>query len=287
MANVDFGAHYKRFVRYFWDPEPKNDDPTMSPIWCLGQQYSAERVFTSGASQSDRRNGAQAEEQETEDDAVVVPSLNIAAETSKCNRDGSQQENPPTSAEELGWPSDFLEDFESRFWFTYRSNFTPIEKSRDTSAASSLTLAVRWRSQLLEQGGFTSDTGWGCMIRSGQCLISNALLFLKLGRSKFPLDGCCVSSLTDREDWRRGSNPREERQIISLFGDDPKAPFSIHRFVEHGASACGKHPGEWFGPSATSRCIQYVVLRPGGRTVLTVQGTIPKAVRTWPPGLCE
>jgi cysteine protease ATG4 len=21
--------------------------------------------------------------------------------------------------------------------------------------------------------------------------------------------------------------------------------------------ACGKHPGEWFGPSATARCIQY------------------------------
>jgi hypothetical protein len=43
-----------------------------------------------------------------------------------------------------------------------------------------------------------------------------------------------------------------------LFADDPKAPFSIHKFVEHGASACGKHPGEWFGPSATAMCIQYV-----------------------------
>jgi cysteine protease ATG4 len=43
-----------------------------------------------------------------------------------------------------------------------------------------------------------------------------------------------------------------------LFADDPRAPFSIHRFVEHGAAACGKHPGEWFGPSATARCIQYV-----------------------------
>ncbi len=39
-----------------------------------------------------------------------------------------------------------------------------------------------------------------------------------------------------------------------MFADDPKAPFSIHKFVEHGASACGKHPGEWFGPSATARC---------------------------------
>lgn len=57
-------------------------------------------------------------------------------------------------------------------------------------------------------------------------------------------------------DWRRGTRKEDERKLLSLFADDPSAPFSIHRFVEHGASACGKHPGEWFGPSATARCIQ-------------------------------
>jgi cysteine protease ATG4 len=56
--------------------------------------------------------------------------------------------------------------------------------------------------------------------------------------------------------WRRGMVDIEERRIISLFADDPKAPYSIHKFVEHGATACGKYPGEWFGPSATARCIQ-------------------------------
>jgi cysteine protease ATG4 len=55
-------------------------------------------------------------------------------------------------------------------------------------------------------------------------------------------------------DWRRGTRQKEERQLLALFADDPNAPFSIHKFVEHGASACGKHPGEWFGPSATARC---------------------------------
>lgn len=57
-------------------------------------------------------------------------------------------------------------------------------------------------------------------------------------------------------DWRKGQSPEAEAKLLSLFADDPAAPFSIHRFVEHGASACGKHPGEWFGPSATARCIQ-------------------------------
>lgn len=63
-------------------------------------------------------------------------------------------------------------------------------------------------------------------------------------------------------EWRRGTRLDEERSLLSLFADDPEAPFSIHRFVSHGASACGKHPGEWFGPSATARCIQSVHVTP-------------------------
>lgn len=58
-------------------------------------------------------------------------------------------------------------------------------------------------------------------------------------------------------DWRRGTKSEEETPLLSLFADSPDAPFSIHRFVQHGAEHCGKHPGEWFGPSATALCIQY------------------------------
>jgi cysteine protease ATG4 len=64
-------------------------------------------------------------------------------------------------------------------------------------------------------------------------------------------------------DWRiTDSTPEadtEHRALLSLFADDPQAPFSIHRFVELGAAVCGKYPGEWFGPSATARCIQDLV----------------------------
>lgn len=65
-------------------------------------------------------------------------------------------------------------------------------------------------------------------------------------------------SLTIFLGWRRGTKDREEKEILSLFADDPRAPYSIHSFVRHGATACGKYPGEWFGPSATARCIQSV-----------------------------
>lgn len=52
--------------------------------------------------------------------------------------------------------------------------------------------------------------------------------------------------------------PEEESKLLAMFADHPDAPFSIHRFVHLGAEACGKYPGEWFGPSATARCIQCV-----------------------------
>ena len=76
------------------------------------------------------------------------------------------------------------------------------------------------------------------MIRSGQCLLANALAILRLGRA-----------------WRRGTSVEEERKVLQLFADDPAAPFSIHNFVKHGASECGTFPGQWFGPSATAKCI--------------------------------
>ena len=58
-----------------------------------------------------------------------------------------------------------LQDVQSRFWFTYRSGFAPI---RTTS--------------------YTSDAGWGCMLRSGQMILAQALVTLLAGRG-----------------WRRGS----------------------------------------------------------------------------------
>jgi cysteine protease ATG4 len=70
-------------------------------------------------------------------------------------------------------------------------------------------------------------------------LLANAIAMVRLGR-----------------DWRREESVEEECRLLKDFADDPRAPYSIHSFVRHGASACGKYPGEWFGPSATARCIQ-------------------------------
>ncbi|TVY80860.1 putative cysteine protease atg4 [Lachnellula suecica] len=232
MANVDFGRYKKRLVQYFWDPEP-NNTTSKSPIWCLGQEY---RPHAPSAANPAALSPPGAELRET---GQEVRPATPPDSTASSFDSGLTYDEARNADEDGGWPPAFLDDFEARIWLTYRSNFPAIPKSQDPSALSAMSLSVRLRSQLVDQGGFTSDTGWGCMIRSGQSLLANALIMLRMGRG-----------------WRRGSLNDEERKLISLFADDPKAPYSIHKFVEHGATACGKHPGEWFGPSATARCIQ-------------------------------
>jgi cysteine protease ATG4 len=54
---------------------------------------------------------------------------------------------------------DFLADFRTRPWITYRSEFPPIRPSE-----------------------YTSDMGWGCMLRSGQMLLANTGFLHHLGR---------------------------------------------------------------------------------------------------------
>ncbi|KAI9787657.1 MAG: Cysteine protease atg4 [Geoglossum umbratile] len=262
MAGVDF-ARYKRIVQYFWDPEPRNDDPYKSPMWCLGQRYSAavrprEDAFTNISHKpapAQHEPPSDSEERHSPESVTPDESLSSSLVEGLAYTDSTGGD---TESDE-GWPSLFLDDFESRIWLTYRSNFSLILKSQDPSAVSAMTFSVRLRSQLVDQAGFTSDAGWGCMIRSGQSLLANALLVLQLGR-----------------EWRRGTRQDEERRLLSLFADDPRAPFSIHKFVEHGATACGKHPGEWFGPSATARCIEALSNKhePGGlRVYITGDGS--------------
>lgn len=175
MSSVDFGR-YKRIVQAFWDPEPKNDDTSRSSIWCLGREY-ASRCTPNGS--RDPESEAKGKEQALNGRDSHQDAKRIKFEGTNGTSAGELHAQLHDSEVDWGWPSEFLDDCESRIWFTYRSNFTPIKKSSDAS----MTLSVRLRS-LGDQGGFTSDTGWGCMIRSGQSLLANALVMLRLGRGK-------------------------------------------------------------------------------------------------------
>ncbi|EME39935.1 hypothetical protein DOTSEDRAFT_47435 [Dothistroma septosporum NZE10] len=242
----DFARFSKRAVDYIFDRPVRNEDS--SPIWCLGRsyesEYEAQRPITaSGTSPSSQSDASHA------DSAIVtqsstLPALTKAEEHGDVNDEelvksfDQVQLSKAMDEEDLGWPSEFLEDVESKIWLTYRNNFPPIPKSSEAAATSAMSFTTKLRN-FANKDGFTSDTGWGCMIRSGQSLLANAILIHRLGR-----------------DWRRGDKEREYKDILSLFADTPESPLSIHKFVEHGAQACGTYPGEWFGPNATARCIR-------------------------------
>lgn len=160
---------YKRLVQGFFDAEPKNDDVSGSSIWCLGREYSSGPVLH-GSETSEPDLESYGESARPEKGKSLTTLTNGVHENQGGNQVG-------TTEAEKAWPVDFVIDCESRAWFTYRSGFAPIPKSTDAS----MTLSVRLRS-LVDHQGFTSDTGWGCMIRSGQSLLANALTILRLGR---------------------------------------------------------------------------------------------------------
>lgn len=193
MANVDFGR-YRRIVQMFWDPEPTNDSTLDQPAWCLGRSYrlasssSSKAVFTKRKTQTDvytdpelsSRTPPSADEEiksippSTTDSTFTPPDSISGSFSSSSAYDEIEREN--------GWPQGFIDDFGSRFWMTYRSEFEAIRKSKDPHAVAALSLSMRIKSQLGDQGGFVSDSGWGCMIRSGQSLLANTMAMLRLGR---------------------------------------------------------------------------------------------------------
>lgn len=179
MSSINL-ARYKRIVQYFWDPEPKNHAGSSTPIWCLGRRY-----------------GCKSEGHSTKSDPPLVDpqgdGLNYDAEAERQTELAKhtttrRQLVDLANAEQLkdhekpDWPEDFLDDFESRLWFTYRSNFPAIEESLGATDHNMSSFPLRLRTHFNNGRGFTSDTGWGCMIRSGQCLLANALAVLHLGR---------------------------------------------------------------------------------------------------------
>lgn len=109
----------------------------------------------------------------------------------------------------------FKQDYTSRILMTYRKGFDAIGDTK-----------------------FTSDVGWGCMLRSSQMLVAQALLFHRLGRS-----------------WRKPLQKPFDQQYIEIlhsFGDSDATAFSIHNLLQAG-KAYGLAAGSWVGPYAMCR----------------------------------
>eukprot|EP00658_Telonema_sp_P-2_P055471 TRINITY_DN44093_c0_g1_i2.p1 TRINITY_DN44093_c0_g1~~TRINITY_DN44093_c0_g1_i2.p1 ORF type:complete len:361 (+),score=65.29 TRINITY_DN44093_c0_g1_i2:273-1355(+) len=117
--------------------------------------------------------------------------------------------------------------FKSLLWFTYRSQISP-----DAIPP------------------FESDAGWGCMMRSGQMLLGQTLVFLLTPESR---------------DWRLSSNDPHpsspHRQILRLFDDCVESPYSLPCIALEGLHKHNMELGEWYGPTTMCHVLRDLVAR--------------------------
>ena len=169
-----------------------------------------------------------------------------------CTHYGAFDDENAASTDYESARSNFEKDFRSRVWLTYRRGFR------------NGLMKTAWR----------TDAGWGCTLRSAQMMVANALSIHTRGRDwrrsveerrryEEPVAGAdeegaranslaFISEVVDRV-----RNPVETRtkrgcdsqmDVIRLFADDDRAPFSIFRLCE-AAQTCGV----WFEPSMMCR----------------------------------
>lgn len=253
----------RRVFEYLLDKEPINTDHE-NKLVILGQEYSPDpqlrvNLESAGVATNEIDDGTNSKTKETAYHLGTSPNINA---NNKADLSQQQSPNDQSSSPNLtGWPDDFVSDVESRIWLTYRQNFSLIERAANGPGPVSISnISNILRGNGLDMSGFTSDAGWGCMIRTSQSLLANTMLILQLGR-----------------DWRRKHNKHlvqphgedghtvdssissKEEPIVRLFADIPSAPFSLHKIVAHGRDYCGKMPGQWFGPSAAASSIKHLV----------------------------
>ena len=106
----DFERVGRNLVRTFYDPLPSND--SKDPIWLLGARYDPKPPLRSTLSDTPptTRFTETPQNERGEDESWIRTSVD--------ETDRKEAPNGQDPAQYGGWPSAFLDDFESRIWMT-------------------------------------------------------------------------------------------------------------------------------------------------------------------------
>lgn len=191
-----FDRMLDRAVQYFLDSDA-NTDRCEDDIWLLGVRHDGWREDAVDDEDADHAGGKRSRSP-VKARAPAIPARG----------DENDVFAAPASTTIHGWPATFYRDFYSRIGLTYRSGFPVIECEPPASPAngaggvmhgmlSNLSMSIGRGAQRFanvaaqadssEPRGLSSDTGWGCMLRTGQSLLANALVKVHLGRGTLQL----------------------------------------------------------------------------------------------------
>lgn len=124
---------------------------------------------------------------------------------------------------------DFCRDYYTRLWITYRTKMPPLLESQ-----------------------MTNDCGWGCMIRTTQMAVAQAIVVNRLSR-KWRYFMRKLPSRSKEHEIQLRSDPYYEVQleILKLFEDCPSAPLGIHRLLEISSEQNPDNVSiaRWYAPS--------------------------------------
>ena len=130
------------------------------------------------------------------------------------------------------------DDEANLFWFTYRCDFFEIKPY-----------------------AITSDAGWGCMLRSAQMLLAQAMRMHWKGR-RYRAERSLVKRredlfLTDLLTWFADYPSSGTCTSSGDFGGE--SWYSLHNMVAAGVARYDVLPGEWFGPGTACHVLRDLV----------------------------